>query len=70
MKVLIADKFPEDALAALTQAGVAVVYDPDLNDAALNAGRPLDRRGRARRSWHESAVVRADAGYDTIAVRR
>ena len=37
MKVLIADKFPESGRAALGRAGVEVVYDPALNDAALTA---------------------------------
>ena len=35
MKVLIADTFPEGGRAALTQAGVDVVYDPGLCDAGL-----------------------------------
>ena len=37
MKVLIADKFPEAGRTAVAQAGVEVVYDPELNDAALTA---------------------------------
>ena len=37
MKVLIADKFPEAGRAAVARAGVEVVYDPELNDAALTA---------------------------------
>src|SRR5579871_111014 len=35
MKVLIADKFPDGGRAALAQAGVAVVYDPELKGDAL-----------------------------------
>src|SRR5262249_54048813 len=37
MKVLIADKFPEAGRAAVARAGVEVVYDPELSDAALTA---------------------------------
>src|SRR5260370_41231847 len=37
MKVLIADKFPDSGRAAVARAGVEVVYDPELNDAALTA---------------------------------
>ena len=37
MKVLIADKFPEEGREALAAAGCTVVYDPDLKDDALAA---------------------------------
>jgi D-3-phosphoglycerate dehydrogenase len=79
MKVLIADKFPEDGRGALTQAGVEVVYDPGLNDAALTqAVRSTGADILVVRSTKVSAttltagrlslVVRAGAGYDTIDV--
>lgn len=80
MKVLIADKFPESGRAALTQAGVEVVYDPELNDTALTqavhstAADVLVVRGTkvaaaALTAGRLSLVVRAGAGYDTIDVK-
>jgi hypothetical protein len=35
MKVLIADQCSESGRAAVARAGVEVVYDPELSDAAL-----------------------------------
>src|ERR1700722_1019128 len=80
MKVLIADKFPEGGRAALTQAGVLVVYDPELNDAALtqavhsSGADVLVVRGTkvpaaTLTAGRLSLVVRAGAGYDTIDVK-
>ena len=80
MKVLIADKFPEGGQAALTQAGVEVVYDPELNDAALTqavrstGAEVLVVRGTkvpaaTLSAGRLSLVVRAGAGYDTIDVK-
>jgi D-3-phosphoglycerate dehydrogenase len=79
MKVLIADKFPDGGRAALTQAGVEVVYDPELNDAALTqavratGAEVLVVRGTkvpaaTLAAGRLSLVVRAGAGYDTIDV--
>ena len=80
MKVLIADKFPEGGRAALTQAGVAVVYDPELNDAALTQAvrstgadvlvvRGTKVPAATLAAGRLSLVVRAGAGYDTIDVK-
>jgi D-3-phosphoglycerate dehydrogenase len=79
MKVLIADTFPEAARAALAQAGVEVVYDPQLKDAALGeairstGAEVLVVRGTkvpaaTLAAGRLSLVVRAGAGYDTIDV--
>jgi D-3-phosphoglycerate dehydrogenase len=79
MKVLIADKFPEGGRAALARAGVEVVYDPELNDAALTAAvrstgadilvvRGTKVPAATLAAVRLSLVVRAGAGYDTIDV--
>jgi D-3-phosphoglycerate dehydrogenase len=79
MKVLIADKFPEGGQAALVRAGVEVVYDPELNDAALKAAvgstgadvlvvRSTKVPAATLEAGRLSLVVRAGAGYDTIDV--
>jgi D-3-phosphoglycerate dehydrogenase len=79
MKVLIADKFPEAGRAALVRAGVDVVYDPELNDAALTAAvgstgsdilvvRGTKVPAATLAAGRLSLVVRAGAGYDTIDV--
>ena len=79
MKVLIADKFPEGGRDALTQNGINVVYEPDLNDGALpqavqaTGADVLVVRGTrvsaaTLRAGRLSLVVRAGAGYDTIDV--
>ena len=80
MKVLIADKFPKSGRAALAQAGVEVVYDPELNDAALPAAvhstaadvlvvRGTKVTAATLAAGRLSLVVRAGAGYDTIDVK-
>src|SRR5215813_11788103 len=80
MKVLIADKFPEAGRAAVARAGVEVVYDPELSDAALTAAvRSTDAEILVVRSTKVPAatlaagrlslVVRAGAGYNTIDVK-
>jgi D-3-phosphoglycerate dehydrogenase len=77
MKVLIADKFPDDGREALAAAGCAVVYDPDLKDDALataigssGADALIVRSTKVNRQALEagrlSLVVRAGAGYNTI----
>src|SRR5579884_4031247 len=79
MKVLIADKFPEGGRTALTQAGLEVVYDPDLKDAALTQAvgstgadvlvvRSTKVSAGTLSAGRLSLVVRAGAGYDTIDV--
>src|SRR5947209_4204165 len=79
MKVLIADKFPEAGRAAVARAGVEVVYDPELNDAALTAAvrstgadilvvRGTKVPAATLAAGRLSLVVRAGAGYDTIDV--
>src|SRR4051812_31844147 len=78
MKVLIADKLPEAGRAAVARAGVEVVYDPGLNDAALTAAvrstaadvlvvRGTKVHAATLAAGRLSLVVRAGAGYDTIA---
>src|SRR5262249_49563983 len=79
MKALIADKFPDVGRAALTQAGVEVVYDPGLNDVALTQAvrstgadilvvRGTKVPAAALAAGRLSLVVRAGAGYDSIDV--
>jgi D-3-phosphoglycerate dehydrogenase len=79
MKVLIADKFPEAGQTAVAQAGIEVVYDPDLNDAALTAAvrftgadilvvRGTKVPAATLAAGRLSLVVRAGAGYDSIDV--
>jgi D-3-phosphoglycerate dehydrogenase / 2-oxoglutarate reductase len=80
MKVLIADKFPDSGRAALTQAGIDVVYDPDLSDGSLPQAvqstgadvlvvRSTKVSAATFAAGHLSLVVRAGAGYDTIDVK-
>jgi D-3-phosphoglycerate dehydrogenase / 2-oxoglutarate reductase len=80
MKVLIADKFPEGEQAELARAGVAVTYDPELNDSALTAAvrstgadilvvRGTKVTAATLAEGRLSLVVRAGAGYDTIDVQ-
>jgi D-3-phosphoglycerate dehydrogenase / 2-oxoglutarate reductase len=80
MKVLIADKFPEVGRAALMHAGVGVVYDPELTDAALTQAvrstgadvlvvRGTKVPATTLAAGRLSLVVRAGAGYDTIDVK-
>jgi D-3-phosphoglycerate dehydrogenase len=79
MKALIADKFPEAGRAAVALAGVEVVYDPDLNDAALTVAvratgadilvvRSTNVPAATLAASRLSLVIRAGAGYDTIDV--
>lgn len=78
LKVLVADKFEEKGLNGLRAAGCEVLYEPDLNGAALCAA--LGRTGAAvlvvrgtqvsadmlDGSQHLGLVVRAGAGFNTI----
>lgn len=80
MKVLIADKFEEDGMAALRDAGCEVVFDPNLKDEALvEALKASACEVLVVRSTKVSAaalaassklaiIVRAGSGYDTIDV--
>jgi D-3-phosphoglycerate dehydrogenase len=80
MKVLVADKFPETALAALRSAGCEVEYVPDLTKEDLTGAvqasaaevlvvRGTEVPGEALRGSHLALVVRAGAGYNTIDVK-
>jgi D-3-phosphoglycerate dehydrogenase len=80
MKVLIADKFPEGGRAALVEADVEVVYNPELNDVALTSAvcstgadilvvRGTKVPAATLAAGRLSLVVRAGAGYDTIDVQ-
>lgn len=80
MKVLIADKFAEGGRATLASAGVEVLYDPELKDAALTAAvqatgadilvvRSTKVPAATLAAGRLSLVVRAGAGYDTIDVK-
>jgi len=80
MKVLIADKFHETGMEALTQAGFKTVLDPSLQDASLveaigreNPGALVVRSTKVTRdmlcaSRELRLVIRAGSGYDTIDV--
>ena len=80
MKVLIADKFPEDGRATLIAIGCAVTYEPDLKDDALTQAiassaadvlvvRSTKVTGPMLEAGRLSLVVRAGAGYNTIDVK-
>ncbi|MCL4821611.1 MAG: hydroxyacid dehydrogenase [Vicinamibacteria bacterium] len=80
MKVLIADKFPEDGLAALRAVGCDVAYEPDvkgrtLEEAVVRTGadvlvvRSTEVGGDVLRASRLGLVVRAGAGYNTIDVK-
>ncbi|HXG65132.1 MAG TPA: 3-phosphoglycerate dehydrogenase [Blastocatellia bacterium] len=80
MKVLIADKFPEDGRKELQQAGCEVVYEPELKDEPLadairstGADVLVVRSTQVTKEMLEagrlSLVVRAGAGYNTIDVK-
>src|SRR5262245_9410160 len=77
MKVLIADKFPDEGREALAAAGCSVVYDADLKDDALAEAvrstgpdalvvRSTKVTKQILESGRLSLVVRAGAGYNTI----
>lgn len=78
MHILIADKFPDDAMAALRAAGHEVDYRPDTDEAGLAdalAGRQavVVRSTRIDEAAIEAApdlqlIVRAGAGTNTIDV--
>lgn len=80
MRVLVADNFPEDGLAALRRAGVDVRYEPAVKGESLTAAvrdsaaqvlvvRGTEVPGDTLRAGRLGLVVRAGAGYNTIDVR-
>ncbi len=80
MKILIADKFPDNGRTELLQAGFEIVYDPDLKEDALAAAikssgadilvvRGTKVTGEMLEGGRLSLVVRAGAGYNTIDVK-
>ena len=80
MKILIADKFPENGQAKLKQAGFDVVYDPELKDDSLTEAvnstgadvlvvRSTKVPAPTLEAGRLSLVVRAGAGYNTIDVK-
>ncbi|HKF54583.1 MAG TPA: 3-phosphoglycerate dehydrogenase family protein [Blastocatellia bacterium] len=77
MKVLIADKFPDEGRDALIAAGCSIVYEPELKEDALAAAvgttaadvlvvRSTKVSASMLESGRLSLVVRAGAGYNTI----
>jgi D-3-phosphoglycerate dehydrogenase / 2-oxoglutarate reductase len=79
MKVLIADKFPEDGQEELERLGLEVVYDPELKDDSLveavsSTGadvlivRSTKVTGPMLEAGRLSLIVRAGAGYNNIDV--
>jgi D-3-phosphoglycerate dehydrogenase len=80
MRVLVADAFEESGLAALKAAGLDVLYQPDLKDAALadairgsGAEVLVVRSTKVTEAMLDAGrlalVVRAGAGYNTIDVK-
>ena len=80
MRVLIADTFPEDGLAALRAAGIEVQSKPGVKGDALTAAirdsaaevlvvRGTEVKADALRAGRLGLVVRAGAGYNTIDVK-
>jgi D-3-phosphoglycerate dehydrogenase len=80
MKILIADKFEERAVAELSAGGFEVVYEPDakgdvLKQAIASSGadvlvvRGNKVTGEMLEAGRMSLVVRAGAGYNTIDVK-
>jgi len=80
MRVLIADNFPEEGLAALRAAGLEVIYEPKAKGETLTAAvrasaaqvlvvRGTEVKADALRAGRLGLVVRAGAGYNTIDVK-
>ncbi|UCE60808.1 MAG: hydroxyacid dehydrogenase [Phycisphaerales bacterium] len=78
MKVLIADKFDDSGVAALKEAGLEVMVNPELKDDALTQAIGetdcdvlVVRSTRVQKPMLEASsklalVIRAGSGYDTI----
>jgi D-3-phosphoglycerate dehydrogenase len=80
MKVLVADSFPDEGLAALRGAGLEVTYEPKAKGETLTAAvrdsaaevlvvRGTEVPAEALRAGRLGLVVRAGAGYNTIDVK-
>ncbi|MFL6212572.1 MAG: 3-phosphoglycerate dehydrogenase [Blastocatellia bacterium] len=80
MKILIADKFPDNGISELKAVGFDVVYDAELKDEALTEAvhstgadvlivRGTTVPGATLEAGRLSLVVRAGAGYNTIDVK-
>src|SRR5215471_12518662 len=80
MKILIADKFPDEGRNELVQSGFELVYDPELKDDALTTAiaasgadilvvRGTKVSAEMLEAGRLSLVVRAGAGYNTIDVK-
>ncbi len=80
MKVVIADRFREDARADLEDGGFHVIYDPDLKDESLEQAiadtgadvlvvRSTRVSGDVLKAGRLGLVIRAGAGYNTIDVK-
>ena len=80
MKVVIADRFREDARADLEKGGFQVIYDPDLKDDSLKQTiaetgadvlvvRSTRVSGDVLKAGRLGLVIRAGAGYNTIDVK-
>ena len=79
MRVLIADRFSDEARATLTAEGFTIIYTPDERDDALKQAiadseadvlvvRSTQVTADMLRAGHLSLVIRAGAGYNTIDV--
>lgn len=77
MRVLVADKFEKSGLDGLKDIGTDVVYEPDLQDAALGARiketeaealvvRGTKVTGEMMAGSKLKLIIRAGAGYNTI----
>lgn len=80
MRILIADKFPDNGRTQLRDAEFEITYDPDLKDDALKSAiastaadilvvRGTRVTGEMLEAGRLSLVVRAGAGYNTIDVK-
>jgi D-3-phosphoglycerate dehydrogenase len=81
MKVLIADKFPEDKIDSIKNIGYEVIYDPGLKEESLieelkrqNPDALIVRSTKVKKPMIESArelslIIRAGSGYDTIDIK-
>ncbi|MBN2323780.1 MAG: hydroxyacid dehydrogenase [Spirochaetes bacterium] len=81
MKVLVADKFPENRLADMKRAGYEVVYDEGLKEDSLSAALKKEKPDvivvRSTEVTGEmivkapslSLIIRAGSGYNTIDVK-
>ena len=78
MKVLIADKYPEDKIDKIKEIGYEVIYDPGLKEESLieglkqhNPDTLIVRSTKVKKEMIDSSdklslIIRAGSGYDTI----